>query len=240
MTWKQRLAQSFHLFGYDLTRYQPDRHPVAQLMRLMETYKTGLVLDVGANRGQYAMELRANGYKGRIASFEPLASAFGELSRSAANDPAWQTQQCALGAAPGKSVINVAGNSVSSSLLGMLPAHECAAPASKYVCTEEIEVETVDRLLPRLDPWTGSIWLKVDTQGYESEVLKGALASLGRINCVQLEMSLVPLYDGAETFEVLLMWMVQRGFKLIALQPGFADRQTGHLLQVDGIFHVGE
>jgi FkbM family methyltransferase len=237
MTWKQRIAQSLRIFGYDLTRYRPDRHPVARLMQLMRTYETGLVLDVGANCGQYALDLRANGYGGRIVSFEPLESAFGELSRYAANDPDWETMRVALGAASGKNIINVAGNSTSSSLLGMLPAHEDAAPASKYVGAQEIEVVTLDQVLPRFGAWKGTIWLKIDTQGYEAEVLKGALGSLGRIGSIQLEMSLVPLYDGSETFEVMLKWMMERGFRLVGLQPGFTDPQTGRLLQVDGIFH---
>ena len=226
MTLKQRFAQSFRIFGYDLTRYQPDRHPVAQLMQLMKTYDTNLVLDVGANRGQYALDLRANGYRGSIVSFEPLSSAYLELSRAASSDPLWETMQVALGAAPGRSIINVAGNSTSSSLLEMLPAHENAAPSSKY------------RILPKLSHQNGTIWMKVDTQGFESEVLTGSLESMKKITCIQLEMSLVPLYDGSETFEFLLRWMLDHGYQLVGLQPGFTDQRTGQLLQVDGIFHT--
>lgn len=240
MTWKQKIARGFRAFGYDLTRYEPNRHPTARLMRLMETYRTSLVLDVGANRGQYAAELRSNGYGGKIVSFEPLESAYTELSNAAAKDPLWLTERCALGAAFGKNVINVAGNSTSSSLLGMLPAHENAAPSSKYVSSEEITVETVDRMLSKIPHANDSIWMKVDTQGFEGEVLKGSLNSLRDISCVQLEMSLVPLYDGSETFESLLAWMLNHNFYLVALQPGFTDNQTGQLLQVDGIFHARE
>jgi FkbM family methyltransferase len=237
MTWKQRVAQSLRMFGYDLTRYQPGRHPVAQLMQLMKTHDTNLVLDIGANCGQYALDLRANGYRGRMISFEPLSSAYEKLSKAASNDPHWETMQVALGSAAGKSQINVAGNSTSSSLLGMLPAHEDAAPSSKYVSTEDIVVETVDRVLPKLSHSDGSIWMKVDTQGFEGEVLKGCLESLEHINCIQLEMSLMPLYEGSETFETLLRWMLNHDYQLVGLQPGFTDQRTGRLLQVDGIFH---
>lgn len=238
MTWKQKITRSFRIAGYDLTRYQPDRHPVAQLMQLMRTHETGLVLDVGANRGQYALDLRANGYRGRIVSFEPLRAAYDELSRMASADPHWDTRKVALGAKPGTSLINVAGNSTSSSLLGMLPAHENAAPDSRYVGTEEIEVETLSRVLPELQTGGGSIWLKIDTQGFEAEVLEGSSEVLDRIASVQLEMSLVPLYANAPTFGGLLQWMTERRFQLVGLQPGFADQQTGRLLQVDGIFHA--
>lgn len=238
MSWKQRIARSFRIFGYDLSRYLPDRHPDAQLIQLMKTYGTGLVLDVGANEGQYAIDLRSNGYQGRIVSFEPLSSAYGKLARAASKDPLWQCVNSALGSAPGRNTINIAGNSTSSSLLDMLPAHKQAAPTSIYVSTEEIQVDTVDNVLPRLDAWNGSIWLKIDTQGYEAEVLKGALESLGRIECVQLEMSLVPLYGGSESFEIMLRWMLEHGFRLVGLQPEFTDMKTGELLQVNGIFRA--
>lgn len=238
MNWKQRIARCFRSFGYDLSRYQPNRHPLAQLTQLLKTYDVNLVLDIGANLGQYATELRSNGYAGKIVSFEPLDTAYTQLEKTASKDPLWDTHKYALGANLGTSVINIAGNSHSSSLLGMLPAHEEAAPSSKYIGTQEIIVETVDRLLPKIDYPNTSIWMKIDTQGFEGEVLKGSLDSLGRISTIQLEMSLVPLYDGSETFESLLQWMLDHHYGLVALQPGFTDNETGRLLQVDGIFHA--
>jgi FkbM family methyltransferase len=238
MNFKQRIARSFRLFGYDLSRYLPDRHPDAQLAQLMKTYGTGLVLDVGANEGQYAMELRYNGYKGEIVSFEPLSTAYSELQKAASLDPHWKVVNAALGSAVHSSTINIAGNSTSSSLLGMLPAHEQAAPTSVYVDTETIQVDTLDRVLPLLDSWIGSVWLKIDTQGYEAEVLKGALNSLGRIECIQLEMSLISLYEGAESFETILSWMLDHKFRLVGLQPEFTDMKSGEMLQVNGIFHA--
>ena len=238
MTWKQRIARSFRFFGYDLVRYQPNRHPLARIIRLLEEHRIGMVLDVGANRGQYAAEIRANGYKGRIVSFEPLQSACMELKATAAADPMWEIRRLALGATPGRARLNIAGNSTSSSLLEMLPMHEAAAPASKYIGDEEVEVSTIDRILPTVGDPGGAIWLKIDTQGYEGEVLKGAEISLPRIRCIQLEMSLVPLYDGADSFESLFAGLNSRGYRLIGLEPGFTDNQSGRLLQVDGIFHL--
>ena len=69
MTWKQKLSRSLRTFGIDMIRYQPNRHPKAQLLQLIQTYEVGLVVDVGANGGQYAGELRDGGYRGRIVSY---------------------------------------------------------------------------------------------------------------------------------------------------------------------------
>lgn len=236
MTWKQKLSRSLRRFGIDMIRYQPSSHPQARLLRLIETSGVGLVLDVGANGGQYAGELREGGYQGRIVSYEPLTEAYKTLAGQCAGDSFWEARHLALGAEPGSSEINIAGNSTSSSLLEMLPTHLCAAPHSKYIGTETIQVDTVDRQLPTLGTWNGEIWLKIDTQGFEGEVLKGAVASLSKIRCVQLEMSLAPLYGGSETFESLLATMKAAGFRLVGLQPGFMNQETGELLQADGIF----
>lgn len=236
LTWKQKLSRSLRLFGIDIIRYQPSSHPQARLLRLIESSGIGLVVDVGANGGQYGGELREGGYRGKIVSYEPLSEAYKTLAGQCAGDSTWEARQLALGAEPGSAEINIAANSTSSSLLEMLPTHLSAAPHSRYIGSEIIRVDTVDRQLPTLGSWNGEIWLKVDTQGFEGEVLKGAVASLPKIRCVQLEMSLAPLYGGSETFESLLATMKAAGYRLVGLQPGFMNQETGELLQVDGIF----
>lgn len=236
MTLKKRAVLALRALGYDLTRFRPDCHPFARLLSLMKSNRIGLVLDVGANIGQYGAELRDHGFCGRIMSFEPLSQAFGMLSERSRNDGLWDVRNLALGAKPGKSVIHIAGNSASSSLLAMLPAHALAAPYSKYVGDEEIAVETLDRVWSGLGAWEGNVWLKLDTQGYEAEVLRGAAQSLQYIQCVQMEMSLIPLYEDSASFEELLAQMKDLGYQLVGLEPGFTDNQSGRLLQVDGVF----
>ena len=237
MTWKQQIVKFFRSLGYDVTRYRPGRHPEARRMRLMDTYGIDLVLDVGANAGQYAEGLRAAGYKGRIASFEPLAEAFAGLATAANADSKWQVNHMALGATPGTTTIHVAGNSTSSSLLEMLPLHENAAPYSKYVGEQTVTIETLDRLFPALKQDAKSIWLKIDTQGFENQVLDGAASSLEHINTVQLEVSLAPLYDGSATLHELLATMKSLDYSVVGMDPGFCDKDSGRLLQADVTFH---
>ena len=224
--------------GYDLTKFAPDSHPLARKKRLLESYEIDMVLDVGANAGQFARQLRRDlGYERRIASFEPLGAAFALLRAHAQGDPAWQVFNFAIGDAEERREINIAANSQSSSLLGMLPSHEKAAPEARYVGREAIEVRTLDSLFAGLCGSARNVYLKIDTQGYESRVLKGAEKSLARIGTVQVEMSLVPLYDGGPLLNEMCALLAGRGYTLVAIENGFTDPASGQLLQVDGIFH---
>jgi FkbM family methyltransferase len=237
MSLKHFVRRSVRRFGYDLVRYAPQSHALARRALLLRTYGIETVLDVGANAGQYGRQLRDIGYRGSIISFEPLHDAYAELQNRASADAAWQAFNVGLGRQNGSAQINVAANSYSSSVLGMLPAHLEAAPQSAYRGREEIEVRTLDSMLPRLCPQPRRMWLKIDTQGFERYVLDGAEASLRRIDTVQLEMSLLPLYDGEASFLELYEHLLRRGYEMVSIEPGFVDTRSGRLLQVDGIFH---
>ena len=199
-----------------------------------------VVFDVGANTGQYATELRTFGYSGSIVSFEPLADAYRQLALRAAEDARWLTARQALGAEEGKTTINVAGNSFSSSLLPMLPLHVQAYPESAYVRTEEVEVATLDKVFPTYCGQGERPFLKVDTQGFERQVLRGARESLPSMTGIQLEMSMEPLYEGEMLFDEALETVRGEGFRLMSVEPGFFDAATGRLLQLDGIFYRPE
>jgi FkbM family methyltransferase len=221
----------------DVVRFHPRSHPLARRMHLLGRHGIDVVFDVGANSGQYARELRQLGYRGRMVSFEPLAAAFATLRAHSAADRRWQVEQLALGDVPGRAHINVAGNSVSSSLLPMLETHARSAPASAYVGTEEIAVDTlaaaIARHLARVDE---RLFVKIDAQGYEQRILDGAGAALARVVGLQLEMSLVPLYEGETLLAPMVERLAARGFTLMSLEPGYGDPESGQLLQVDGLF----
>jgi FkbM family methyltransferase len=194
------------------------------------------VLDVGANEGQYARRLRGAGYGGRIVSFEPAGEICARLERAAAGDPAWEARHLALGEEDGEAQLNLAGNTWSSSLLPMGERHLRSAPESAYVGTETVPAARLDSIWPTLVAGDDRVWLKLDVQGYELHVLRGAEAVLDGIDAIQAEMSFVPLYEGDVTWLALIDWLGQRGFRLAGLEPGFGDGYTGELLQADGIF----
>ncbi|MBY0332079.1 MAG: FkbM family methyltransferase [Acetobacteraceae bacterium] len=197
-----------------------------------------VILDVGANAGQFAEGLRYCGHIGHIVSFEPLSKAHAALAAKAKDDPLWSVvPRCAVGAAEGEATIHVAGNSYSSSLLPMLESHRSAAPESDYVDRETCPVVTLDAFIERtFSDATTRFGLKMDTQGFEAEVLRGLGQRRDQVEVILCEMSLTPLYAGAPTMFELCQQLAKLGYRCVALSPEFADPKTGLLLQVDGVF----
>ncbi len=223
--------------GIEAYRYSIHTSTGAQLDRLLKHCHIDLVLDVGANSGQYAAGLRAHGYAGRIVSFEPLAAAHARLTAAARGDPRWSiAPRMALGDADGTVDLHVAANSFSSSILDMLPEHERAAPGSGYVASETVPLKRLDDVADGFLAGARRVLLKIDTQGYEDRVLAGAAALLGKLAAIQTELSLVPLYAGQPLFDDMRRKIEALGFELFAVFPGYVHEQTGQTLQLDGFF----
>jgi FkbM family methyltransferase len=235
---KHEFRRMLWKIGYDITRFNPASNSFARRRKLLESYGIDVILDVGANTGQFAQQMRTDlGYSGRIVSFEPLSSEFEQLSKNAKRDQKWEVINCGLGEADSTMEINIAGNSGSSSLLKMLPAHIKAAPESGYVARELIKIKSLDSIIDNLCMKNDNIYLKIDTQGYESKVIKGAEASLARIGSIHLEMSLTPLYEEEMLFGEMHTLLSEKGYCLVSIETGFSNPITGQLLQVDGIYH---
>jgi FkbM family methyltransferase len=207
------------------------------LARQLSAHQVDVVYDVGANTGQFAQQLREAGFPGRIISFEPSTTAHAKLVRSARRDLNWiVAPRIAVGDHNGTIALNLAGNSVSSSVLPMLPAHASAAPESGYIGSEAVNLRTLDSLDADLAMESERRFLKLDVQGFEHKVLEGARRFLAHVVGIQLELSLVPLYDGEHLFHPMLHELEDRGYDLWSVVPGFSAPDTGRLLQVDAIF----
>ncbi len=237
MSLKNTFRKALRSGGYDIVSFNHQHHPLARRMKFLEIFAIDTVLDVGANTGQYGTELRNLGFQGQIISFEPLDDAFAALKSRTDKDKHWHAHHYALGECEKNSEINISGNLQSSSLLPMQPAHEAAAAASAYVGTQKISVKSLDDVLATVCTAAENIYVKMDVQGYEMQVLRGAEHVLPRINTLQLEISLTPLYDGAPTNQDIDAFMLAQGYHLIAIDPVFSDPETGRMLQVDGTYH---
>jgi FkbM family methyltransferase len=232
-SWIRRLANRC---GLDVTRYRPAVTESGRLAAMLAHHGVNLVLDVGANTGQFASNLRRSGYNGRMLSFEPLEEAHARLVSAARGDPHWEVApRGAIGEQNGEIEIHVSGNSFSSSVLEMLDTHADAAPASRYIASERVRISTLDDSVGSALGLGVVPFLKIDTQGYEEKVLNGAAETLAKVRGVQLELSFVPLYQGQQLFDPLLERLRALGFCVWGIWPGFCDPASGRMLQVDAI-----
>ena len=222
--------------GFDIHRYQLALDVDARRTRFLREHRIAVLIDGGANTGQWALAVRGNGYRGRIIAFEPLADPFAALRVTSAGDPLWRCVQAALGDADTEALMNVAGNSVSSSLLPMEPAHAIAAPESAYVRTEAVRVVRLDSVVPKMVPAGTSLALKLDLQGYEAAALAGAEGILAEVRLVECELSIVSVYHGQPLYLDMVDLLDGLGFSLASLSEGMTDPATGHVMQVDAIF----
>lgn len=234
---KAQVKKALRAFGFDLQRFDPEGSFAKRRQRLIESERITDVIDVGAHAGEFASSMRHEGYQGRIISFEPQKQMFEKLRVAASPDSLWACRNQAVGAASSEMTLHVSGNDgFSSSIMPMATAHEEAEPTSSYVGSETVEVVALDEAIEEPARAGDRLMLKVDTQGYESEVLSGANAILRRCRLVELELVLVELYEGQALFEELVEQMSGHGFLLTDIESGFQDPRTAQLLQIDGLF----
>lgn len=222
-------------FGLDYIKSPIDHW--RRIAGMLEHFGITLVLDVGANTGQYVGYLRAAGWTGKVVSFEPVASVHGVLANNAAGDAAWKVAPAmALGAEDGEAEITVSRETDMSSLLPLRDEILAVSPSSGAAGTEKVEVRALDSLF---DDYAGAddrVFLKIDTQGFERAVLDGARNSLPRIIGLQVELSLTPLYQGEALWRELVDRLEGEGFDLRFVLPGYYDRHLHRMLQIDGLF----
>lgn len=217
--------------GIDIHRRQPN------LIDLMQKHGVSFVLDVGANVGQFGRTLRSWGYGGRIVSFEPVAASYARLAVEMEGDALWTGMQIGLGDTSGPVSINVSHSSDFSSILkpkDILIDYD-ALSAVEY--KEEIDVRTLDSVMPSLGiPANAVTLLKIDTQGYEKNVLQGGAESVAKCRFLLLELSMRALYDGEEDIFGIFSIMNNLGFSPVWFQTVSNNNDSLFLQQSDCLF----
>jgi FkbM family methyltransferase len=200
------------------------------------------VIDVGASRGQYIDFLRHDvGYAGPIYAFEPLPDNLAVLRRRFLGDGSITIFPYALGASSGTIRMNQMADNVFSSILQ--PTHASVTRfADQNVVTHELDVEmrTLDELVGTGELPVGGRWvyLKLDTQGYDLEVLKGAGAVLSLVRALQTEASFLQIYEGMPGFLDTFATLRGLGFTPCGVFPVSHD-ESFHLIEADCVFSRG-
>lgn len=209
----------FQRAGFDVIRWPQGTARAVDFARLTDATGADVVVDVGANRGQFALTLRARGYTGRIVSFEPLAGPFEELARTAEADRAWDAYRLALGRMRGEATMQVPADSSLASILPLTDrGREHFAVYLHDLTGESVAVDRLDNVWDGLVRGDRAV-LKVDVQGAEAAVLEGTEGVMARILGAQIEMSVAGYYEGAADYLDTLRSLRAAGFEAAAFNP---------------------
>ncbi len=215
---------------------------IQALRRFLSAFAVDCVIDVGANRGQYATMLRRDaGFAGTILSFEPNPDIFAGLQRRAAADRDWHVFNIALSDFDGPASFNIMAADQFSSLKAPSDAQDAIFEGRNAVVrTVEMQCRRLDSLLPELDRAHSLTrpFLKMDTQGHDLAVCEGAGAQIDRMAGVQTELGVRPIYEGGTGYRAMIDWLEARHFRPSA----FFANNKGHfplLVEMDGIFVNG-
>lgn len=203
-------------------------HQTEYLRRLLDAKQIDLVLDVGANMGQYRDYLRAQiGYKGMILSFEPHPRCLDEITRRSATDDKWEVFPYALGAQQGVLQFNLMRDSQFSSFHAPIQVQRLGRGSDNVIeRTVNVEIDTLDSVFDGLARrfQCERPFLKLDTQGHDIEVLRGAFTCIRKFPAIQAELSNIQIYSNMVDLGRSVTEMGQLGFDLGTIFPANPDQ----------------
>ncbi|MYG53476.1 MAG: FkbM family methyltransferase [Rhodospirillaceae bacterium] len=207
------------------------------LVTILEHFGITAVLDIGAHKGEYGGYLRRAGWAGRIVSFEPQSAVRPALEEKAARDGNCHVAPAiALGGADGETALNISAESDMSSALPLAESAMRFTPSSAMTGHETVPLRRLATVFGDYVRDDDTVFVKADTQGYESAVLDGAEPVMARIAGWQLELSIEPIYAGETDWRTMLDRMEALGYAAHLFIPGYFSRHIARQLQIDGVF----
>lgn len=216
-------------WGLDIIYY----HPVFQTA--LKDASIDVVLDIGANTGQFAKDIHELVPQARIYSFEPLADVCAALKRNCDHLPGFEAFCFALGEKKESGIIERSEFSPSSSLLKMGAVHKKVFPYSAKTFQEHIEIKRLDDIAKNID-LAGNLLVKIDVQGFERAVIRGGLHTIAQAKVLLIETSFVTLYEDQPLFNDIAGLVQTLGFKYIGRREQHWDEASCQLLFEDSIF----
>lgn len=191
------------------------------------------VIDVGANAGQFGLFAAANFPDAALVCFEPLPGPRSKLIKVLGGHQRLSVSHIAAGATAGHGCFHVSRSSASSSLLAPTAAMATVFPGTDEQAVVEVETQRLDDAM--IGELARPALLKIDVQGAELDVLRGAEELLHQIDQIYVECSFFELYEGQALLDDVVVHLKQRGFTLRGMFALARDRQ-GHCLQADCLF----
>lgn len=226
------LKNTIRKIGFDVVHFS-NNYSDYVVKNAIRSHEISTILDVGANRGQFAKHALDYGFRGTIHSFEPFPAAFSGLVKAARSHPHWHAHPVALARVIGIADLNIGANDQTCSLRSTLAGVAEAIPDLQSAGRVEVATSTLDAFLDSQRIDAGSCFLKLDVQGSERDVLAGGAAALSRVPLLQVETAITPTYEGETQLSEMIDYVHDIGMVVRAFRDVFASPTTGELMQVD-------
>lgn len=213
-------------------KFRPDE---ADKHKWLQDMGIGTVLDIGAHKGESAREFHEMFPEAMVYSFEPLGDCFELLESKFGDHPLQRSFNIALGDEDGETVIHRSEFAPSSSLRKMADNHKEEFPFTSEGYEEKITTRTLDGMADEIEI-KGKVFMKVDVQGFEDAVLRGAEQFLSKVDIMIVEMSFRELYEGQPQFPQIYDWVIGKGFEYKGSWHQLISPQNGAILQQNAIF----
>ena len=221
--------------SFDVVRFDRQNADY-QILNVINRRGIEYIVDVGANRGQFATYIRLQGFSGKIFSFEPLPDAFSTLQQAAKEDGKIDACNFALSDRTGTTTLHVGSNDQTSSFHHVLTTDTADMEVTHDII---VPIDTLDNILANgplsgIDP--SKILLKLDVQGHELQALMGGHNSLHYISAVFLEASITKIYENEASYFEIIDYLKKYGLMIKSFKGGYYHPKTGSLSQIDILF----
>lgn len=235
---KKNIKKAFKFCGYDLVKLKGGLGRGTfenELIKILDDIKTDLVLDIGANKGQFAISLYDYGYKNKVLSFEPLSDIYKILEENSKNNSLWHVhEKCCIGDTEKMVDINLSNLAGNSSILD-IKSTKYNVPESHYIKKENVPQITLATLSEnQLIKQAKNIFVKMDIQGYEHYVLSQLPTINYKIDGFYLELSLVDLYEDQKDYLYICNQLKEFGYDLVYVEPEYI--RSNRMVQFNGLF----
>jgi len=214
-----------------------NRRPISEAKKQQWIRDAGFktILDIGANRGYFAKEMRELLPRAQIHCFEPLPDCFHQLLQNTKDDSLVVCHPVGLGIQNESLTMFQNEYSPSSSLLEMTELHIRNFPQTRHTHQKEVTIHRLDDFLEGKE-LQAPLFIKIDVQGFEDKVILGGEKTIQQADALLIEMSFVPLYHQQPLFHDIYRLVTQLGFEFRGTFHQLFDEEKGTVLQMDGIF----
>lgn len=201
---------------------------------VLRNFDCKTVVDIGANRGQFALAARHVFPNANVISFEPLSRPAELFRRVFENDNAIVLHEAAIGPEKDNCTMHVSARDDSSSLLPITSLQGEMFPGTDEVGTVNVLVAPLDSFVSDAEI-VGPALLKLDVQGFELDALQGCESLLSKFKWIYCECSFVELYSGQKLAAEVISWLSSKGFLIKGIYNPSYDR-GGQAVQADFLF----